>query len=123
MSKICVKSRVTNNMVFIPVNLVEDIFQNNLGHTVIRRVGKENIRVYESMEEVRRKVDVALGTQHIREQQAQVVHNTVVVTTPPVARGYRPATRSADILDTAIGVGAGIVIGDVVSDFLTGFFD
>lgn len=129
MSKICVKSRVTNNMVFIPVHLVEDIFLNNLGQTVIRRTGKENIRVYESMDEVRRKVDVAYGTQQIREQQVQVVRETVRhVEKPfyvpvPVSRGYRPESRSDSIIDTAVGIGAGIVIGDIVGDVLGGLFD
>ena len=129
MSKICVKSRVTNNMVFIPVHLVEDIFLNNLGQTVIRRTGKENIRVYESMDEVRRKVDVAYGTQQIREQQVQVVRETVrhvekpVYVPVPVSRGYRPESRSDSIIDTAVGIGAGIVLGDIVGDMLGGLFD
>lgn len=129
MSKICVKSRATNNLVFIPVHLIEDVFANHSGHTLIRRIGKETIRVYESIDEVQRKIDVAYGTQVVREQQ-QVVREVVRHVDRPVAvpvvvptRGYRPQSRSDSIIDTAVGIGAGIVVGDIVGDLLGSLFD
>lgn len=122
MSKICVKSRVTNNLVFIPISLIESVGVNANGQTVIRRTGKESIRVFETVDEIQRKIDATYNI-----QQPQQIRQEVVVRQPVVVhqqqRSYRPSTRSNSIIDTAVGVGAGIVLGDVVSDLIDGLFD
>lgn len=125
MSKICVKSRVTNNLVFIPVHLIESVFVNSAGHTLIRRTGKETIRVYESVDEIQRKVDLAYGAakppQVVVKETVRHVDRPVVIA--PRSQGYRPATRTDSIVDTVLGIGGGVIIGGLIGDAIGGVFD
>lgn len=115
MSKICVKSRVTNNLVFIPVHLIESVTKNAVGHTLIRRTGKETIRVYESVDDVQRLINNAYGNKEVvvKEVVRQVDRPVYVPVKQP---GYRPASRGDSIVDTALGIGAGIVMADIIGE-------
>ena len=121
MSKICVKSRRTNSLLFIPVHLIESVYVDDNGHTNILRTGKERIRVYESLERVQEMIQQAYG--HVPQQpvvQQQVVQQRTSVV---VQQPYRPQSRSNKVVDTALGVGLGVVGAELVGEAIDAIFD
>jgi len=121
MSKICVKSRRTNSLLFIPAHLIESVYVDDNGHTNILRTGKERVRVYESLERVQEMIQQAYG--HVPQKpvvKQQVVHQSTNVV---VQQPYRPQSRSNKIVDTAIGVGLGVVGAELVGEAIDAIFD
>lgn len=114
MSKICVKSRRTNSLLFIPAHLIESVYVDDNGHTNILRTGKERVRVYESLERVQEMIQQAYGhaPQKPVVQQQVVQQRTNVVVQQP----YRPQSRSNKVVDTALGVGLGVVGAELVGE-------
>lgn len=117
MSKIFLTSGVTGALISISIDQIEEIVPRISGNgSVVKRRGRDNLLVVESVEQVRIKIENLAPpkpkpTQQIVQQQVRVVQ--------PV---YRPKTRSDDVLDTAMGVGLGVIGASIVEDLLDNFF-
>lgn len=118
MSRICVKSRRTNNLVFIPAHKIVQVGTDEKGHTFIDREDNTRLRVYQSLAEVEAMIQQAYGQRPAPVQQQVVQQTQVRVINQP----YRPQSRSNSIIDTAVGVGAGIVGAELVGEAIDAIF-
>lgn len=118
MSKICVKSLRTHNLVFIPVHMVTGVGTDESGKTYIDRVSSPRLRVYESVDRVQEMIQQAYGHKPATKQVNQTVRvNTTTVAVAP------QRNRSDRIVDTALGVGMGIVGAEIVGETIDKIFD
>lgn len=118
MSRICVKSRRTNNLVWIPAHMIEEVGTTADGRTFIKRTDKGTTYVYETVMRIQQMMQEAYGQRPQQPVQQVVQQRTTVVT--PV---YRPESRSNKIVDTAVGVGMGMVVGELVGEAIDALFD
>lgn len=118
MSRICVKSRRTNNLVFIPAHKIVQVGTDEKGHTFIDREDNTRLRVYESLDHVNSMIQQAYGYKPAPQSQQIVQQTQVRVVNQP----YRPQSRSNSIIDTAVGVGAGIVGAEIVGEVIDSLF-
>lgn len=117
MSKICVKSRRTNNLVWIPAHMIEEVGATADGRTFIKRTDKGTIYVYETVNRIQQMMQEAYG-----QRPQQPVQQVVQQRTTVVAPVYRPESRSNKIVDTAVGVGMGMVVGELVGEAIDSIF-
>lgn len=117
MSKIFLTSAVTGDLIGVSIDQIESIAPRISGKgSVVKRRGRDSLLVVESVEQVRIRIEnlappMPKPMQHVVHQQVSVVQ--------PV---YRPKSRSDDVLDTAMGVGLGVIGASIVEDFLDNFF-
>lgn len=117
MSKIFLTSAITGALVSISIDQIEEIVPRISGNgSVVKRRGRDNLLVVESVEQVRIRIENLAPP--MPKPMQQVVHQEVRVVQPV----YRPKSRSDDVLDTAMGVGLGVIGASIVEDFLDNFF-
>lgn len=132
MSRICVKSRRTNNLVWIPAHMIEEVGTTADGRTFIKRTDKGTIYVYETVMRIQQMMQEAYG-QRPQQPVQQVVQvqgypmtpqGYPIQQRPPIGNPvYRPESRSNKIVDTAVGVGMGMVVGELVGEAIDAIFD
>lgn len=121
MSKIFLKSAITGDLIAVPVDSIEGVSSRPRGGSVVKRRGRDNLLVTETVEQVQDRIDaVRLPFVHKNtvQQSTQVVTKTQVVPVPV----YRPKTMTEDILTTAAGVGLGVFGGELLGDLFDSIF-
>ena len=109
---ITVRSRRTGNLVNIRVSDIVEVLPRPVGCDIIRH-GKPALGVTQSAADVEHMIDPpAQPSVTVRTQNTTVNHVHV----------QQPRQRSSSIVDTAIGVGAGIVGAEIVGEVLDNVF-
>lgn len=122
--KLKVTSARTKGVIYIPYDQVVGFRKARNGEVIVDRECGVNLRVRETMAELTAQME-RLEQQQMPVKAPVTRHTTIVRETQPVVlpqRGYRPADRGDAIINTVLGVGGGIILGDMVSD-LFGFGD
>lgn len=109
---ITVRSRRTGNHISIRVSDIIEVRPRAAGSDIIRH-GKPVLGVTQTAEEVERLIDPPV------QQPSVTVRNQTTVNHVHL---QQPRNRSSSIVDTAIGVGAGIVGAEIVGEVLDNVF-
>lgn len=110
---ITVRSRRTGNSISIRVSDIIEVIPRPTGSDIVRK-DKPVLGVTQSAGEVERMIDPPV-------QQSVSVRQTTQHTTNHVH--VQPRQRSSSVVDTAIGVGAGILGAEVVGEIIDSVFD
>lgn len=110
---ITVRSRRTGNSINIRVSDIIEVIPRAVGSDIVRQ-GKPVLGVTQSAGEVERMIDPPV-------QQNVSVHNQTHHTTVNHVHVQQP--RRSSVIDTAIGVGAGIVGAELVGEAIDSLFD
>ena len=122
MTKICVTSARTGNIVYIPIDIIEELSDNDLYGTLITRTGKPDLRVRESMREVQQMIERLRPVPRPTQQIQQPVNHRTEVYSVNVQQPRRN-NRAENIVDTAVGVGAAIVGAEIVGEVFDNIFN
>lgn len=111
----------TKGILYIPVNDIIGVRVAQNGDTIIDRECGSNLRVRESLETITSQIE-ALERSKTPVERSVSHHTTLSTSSNTVVlpqRGYRPADRVDSVVDMALGVGGGILLGDLIG----GLFD
>jgi hypothetical protein len=122
MTKICVTSARTGNIVYIPIDIIEELAPATAGTTMVYRTGKPELRVRESMREVQQMVERLRPVPRPTQQVQQPVNHRTEVYSVNVQQPRRN-NRAENIVDTAVGVGAAIVGAEIVGEVFDNIFN